>query len=1015
MTWDWFLLSFHSLGVFIATIILVIQIWFLIVKKDKTYPTYWLIGLFTSFAVMLSGYVFAYSVYNPFSAYHRYMTIFTLFGQVCFLVFSYYFPKNDTPKESKVIIPIGFILAIGAYSHFVYNTFKMEKIYNFEAHAYNFDFGAQTAMIILLIFLLSLQVLLRKTIRYSEYDGRFKKWLIKPGEANLSFYIKHYFSRFIVGFIKFLFPRGKEAKAVKTFFIVLVLLIVTAITNVLNKAGILSYEYYAMYYSNSTLIICFVMLMAYINSSGEPTTFMVKLVGISLVAVLLVIGFVSNITLYLSESDYDNQRVAQITAQKHNIVTSNYSELPSEIRYILKKPMNVEPFGRKLELLYVANDENISQELIDDNEKKSNAFLIKEKKTQLQKKNPKLSAEELESKSIEEFKKSRQYKNLFESLSEENKRLYREAGNHYTYFDIKEGQERYEVGFSYKEYRIHTHKNSLKLFIVTIVTTILVLILFPIFFESSLTKPLNQLLRGVHKVNLGNLDVVVPIKVQDEIGFLSSSFNSMVASIKQAKEELQDYANTLEEKVEERTKEVQEKMNEVQALKIQQDGDYFLTSLLTKPLFINANKSEIVKVDFIIRQKKNFEFRNKAAELGGDVCITGNLKLGKQNKFRRYTMAMNGDAMGKSMQGAGGSLVMGVVMNSIMARSASGGKILDTTPEKWLTDAYNECHSVFKSFNGSMVLSATVTLIDDSTGDMFYWNAEHPFSILYRDAKASFIEEDLQLRKLGLESEYEFKVRRFKLLPGDVLLLASDGRDDIDLTPNEPVRTINDDESLILGIVEEAKCDLDLIEKILRKKGNITDDLSMVKVMYNEGLVEIPQEEFAQDPTPVAVNETSNLLDVSEAYLLGRQLYQEGKIQDSLEVLGKGFLRNDSNPKLNKLLGLISFKAKNYHLASHSIGKYIEHDPRDEEMCYYLSLSLKKTGNYFTSLETARRVYELNPNNVNNLVNLSDLYRISGNKLNAKVFSEKALAVDANNKNALRLLAMILESEKNLA
>lgn len=31
-------------------------------------------------------------------------------------------------------------------------------------------------------------------------------------------------------------------------------------------------------------------------------------------------------------------------------------------------------------------------------------------------------------------------------------------------------------------------------------------------------------------------------------------------------------------------KEVQEKMEEVQNLKIQQDGDYFLTSLLAKPL-----------------------------------------------------------------------------------------------------------------------------------------------------------------------------------------------------------------------------------------------------------------------------------------------------------------------------------------------------------------------------------------------------------------------------------------------
>ena len=104
---------------------------------------------------------------------------------------------------------------------------------------------------------------------------------------------------------------------------------------------------------------------------------------------------------------------------------------------------------------------------------------------------------------------------------------------------------------------------------------------------------------------------------------------------------MQDYAANLEEKVKERTKEVQEKMEEVQKLKVQQDGDYFLTSLLAKPLFFNANKSNFVTTEFIIHQKKRFEFRNKSADLGGDICITGNLKFGSPEKFRRYTMAMN--------------------------------------------------------------------------------------------------------------------------------------------------------------------------------------------------------------------------------------------------------------------------------------------------------------------------------------------------------------------------------------
>ncbi|EMG12330.1 stage II sporulation protein E [Leptospira interrogans serovar Grippotyphosa str. LT2186] len=193
---------------------------------------------------------------------------------------------------------------------------------------------------------------------------------------------------------------------------------------------------------------------------------------------------------------------------------------------------------------------------------------------------------------------------------------------------------------------------------------------------------------------------------------------------------------------------------------------------------------------------------------------------------------MNGDAMGKSMQGAGGALVMGVVMNSIMARSAANNRILDKTPSEWLEDVYNEIHAVFKSFNGSMVISATIFLIEEESGKCFYFNAEHPFTVLYRDGKASFLEEGLQLRKLGLDSEFDFQVRTFELKKGDVLILGSDGRDDIDLTPEETVRTINEDENLFLVNVEKGKGNLEDIESEIRKHGELTDDLSLLKVEF---------------------------------------------------------------------------------------------------------------------------------------------------------------------------------------
>jgi tetratricopeptide (TPR) repeat protein len=352
-------------------------------------------------------------------------------------------------------------------------------------------------------------------------------------------------------------------------------------------------------------------------------------------------------------------------------------------------------------------------------------------------------------------------------------------------------------------------------------------------------------------------------------------------------------------------------------------------------------------------------------------------------------MVMNGDAMGKSMQGAGGSLVMGVVMNSIMARSASNKRILDITPEKWLTDVYLETNSVFKTFNGTMVLSATVALIDDITGKMFYWNAEHPFSVLYRDETASFIEPGLRLRKLGLESEYEFAVYEFQMEPGDVFLLASDGRDDIDLTPTEAVRTINDDEMVFLQVVEEAGCDVDTMVKILKSKGDITDDLSFVKVSFQEDRVGMGPllESSLSDSAPITTTDTRNtevIEKLNKLYQDSKRLYLSGEILAAKERMEEAFSLDRNVPKLNKLYGLLSFKTKDYEKTVKLLSEYLSKEMGEDDLYYYLSIAHKKLGNIQDALNSALKGFEFGPKNISNIVNISDLFRIQGDKEQAK-------------------------------
>jgi HAMP domain-containing protein len=1020
----WLYFSYNSVGVFAAFLILFIMQIYLFTKKDKTPPTYWLAGTFFGFSILLFGYTFAYSVFSPSGAYHRYMTVcFTLFANVCYTGFGYYFPRNDRPREAKIVLPIAFTIAALASFEFIFRTISMEKFYNFTSHTYNFDYGGGTAVVILLTQFLAFIILARKTIRYSSYDGRFINWLIKPDSA--SGYPKFILARFLVGWIKFLNPKGKDAHAAKSFAKSIMILLTIAICNVLNKNGIISYDLYALIFSNLTLFACFYIFITYLNNSPEPTSFMVKLVGVSVVTVVFVLGYISNITLSISEEDYDNQRKAQIQGVKQEIINRHYDLIPNEIEYILVKPANADIFDKTYTAEFIRTPDSLTSELINTGFDKYRTFNIKEQLTKVLKEHKRnilkdTPTEEETEEALNRFKNTRVYKNLVKDNSIELNRLYREAGNLYVHYDFIIENAKYEIGFSYHEYRKHTHKNVSKVFILIFITVIIVLVLFPRIFQTSLVRPLNNLLDGVKKVNEGDLSIEVPIKVHDEIGYLSESFNSMVGSIRQARNELQDYADNLEEKVVERTKEVQEKMEEVHKLKVQQDGDYFLTSLLAKPLFFNANKSKRVTTEFLIRQKKKFEFRNKSADLGGDICITGNLRFGTQNNHRRYTMILNGDAMGKSMQGAGGSLVMGVVINSIMSRSASNNRILNSTPEQWLTDLYNEVNSVFKSFNGTMVISATVFLVDNINGQAYFFNAEHPSSILYRDGVASFIESELTLRKLGLDSEFEFKVHNFKFEDGDVLILGSDGRDDIDLTPNDAIRTINEDENMILRIVEEAKGSIQEIENILLTKGTITDDLSFLKLVYQGSSVEESDSIRIHSPVQTSKERTinddhiidldkepENTYNITEIYQESKALYQKGDVNKALEILMSAYSIDPSNQKLNKLLGLISFKGKDYATAVDVLSKYLQQDPDTEEMWYYLSLSQKRLGNYLGSLEASRKVFEIQPENINNLVNLSDLYRLTGKFSEAREYSEKVLQIDPENQNAKKILDYI--------
>jgi len=121
----------------------------------------------------------------------------------------------------------------------------------------------------------------------------------------------------------------------------------------------------------------------------------------------------------------------------------------------------------------------------------------------------------------------------------------------------------YQALFSLDEANRPVHRHGLTMSAVVILASLFILIIFPLFFRASILAPLDRLLSGVERANAGDLNVAVPITSDDEIGFLTRSFNDLVASIKaemagrkETAAALRELAGTLEQRVASRTHEL---------------------------------------------------------------------------------------------------------------------------------------------------------------------------------------------------------------------------------------------------------------------------------------------------------------------------------------------------------------------------------------------------------------------------------------------------------------------------
>ncbi|MBL8020858.1 MAG: SpoIIE family protein phosphatase [Leptospirales bacterium] len=1020
-----FFLNFFAVSILIGAVFYLLVslfIFFGIAEKSKATVVLGFAFLFSG--ILALAYVPAYSIYEPWIAYHRWFTVSAaLLAHPAYGQLLYYYPSERYMRTARAVLAIQLLVALGVTGTFVYVSLSRPLIYTFAGHLWDIDIDTMSRVVAGAIVL------------------------------NITHFV-------IVGIVHLIRRKGERLRFAGIYFSMMFAVLVPTITNALSRDGLMTRDLHQTILVLMSIAGLFVALMVYLNTTTDKTTFMAKIIGVSLVTFMLLMVLNSFYSFQDKEDAYDQLRVEQtsrlsidrqypvadleylltyeIDKNKFEFLRGNGGEIgPSgltdefintaiyerirsvrgedwrdQVRAILREaPPHAVAYTKILENNLASASspqallhrlDSMSQQIV------YRSIKIKEIPEAKFKEDVVKYAQKLPTdlvpfgEAITTFAQmqfanqadlKKEVLQLFVPFRGHGIRQYRkstERARHFTAFLHYDAAARkmYEAGYSYVEYRSFIHKVGLKLVGILFAGVLLIGVGFRFFFLGTLVRPLESLLSGVRRVNAGDLGVQVKVAIADEIGFLTESFNGMVSSIKTAREKLERYADELEEKVRERTAELSETLRTVQELKHQQDGDYFLTSLLIKPLTRNLTQSQNVHVEFLIEQKKKFEFRKWKEEIGGDFCSAHSIEL----HSKKYTVFVNADAMGKSMQGAGGALVLGAVFESLMERTRSMPVLKNQSPERWIKNAFQELQNVFESFDGSMLVSMVLGLVDDETGLLYYINVEHPWTVLYRDGKAQFMEKEHLFRKLGVTGvSGQIQVVTFQLQPDDVLIVGSDGRDDLMMgTHPSGERIINEDEFLFLRVVEVSQGKLPQIRGHLIEHGSLTDDLSLIRISY-------------RTTQEANLDEDEKMQRLAQYHERAKQFAAGKQFAEAVHVLDEALELDSKSLKTIRMLVRVLLDQKDFEAAFAHAEDYIYLKPLDTDMIYLAAYLCKKLRRPHDAVEFGERVRLRAPGFVRNLINLAEVYRSLKNLNRAEKLVGEALRIEPENPRALRL------------
>jgi PAS domain S-box-containing protein len=515
-----------------------------------------------------AGYLISAIYDHPLAAYHRWITVISVIPGVIYMTrFFFMFPDLKAVMTGRILFYVQWAVSLAVSGFFCYSTYGTDTLFHFGGHYWDFSRDRLSFLVALII---------NGYIITMIFTGIWRIAVSKePDRINV----------------------------LLMFSCFLIITIFPGLFNAASRAGIIDRGVFQVVWNIVTVVGFFFTIIVYINITEDRTTFLAKIVGISMVTLLLMFQVLSFYFISDIERSYDRIQILKLERFFDNRnyrpddliyvnefspasgITALFAEQGSSAapqpatdyenallfasqaksgggsvnrKYLseITQNSNADRFPFLHLYLNIMNEKNISsisaEEFIRINRRISrklkyhavkisamaeNGFSDNLLKYISLNKDPdmKFHFEALRGLVQADAKTAKlSAAAAMKELRIPGTRTYWKGDNEslrYVVYLMPDdtGKKIREAAFSYNGYRQYIHAPAGNIKMIILVMVAVTLIIFPLFLLRSILSPLYTLVSAMKRVHKGDFTINVPVRVKDEIGYLSARFNKMVA------------------------------------------------------------------------------------------------------------------------------------------------------------------------------------------------------------------------------------------------------------------------------------------------------------------------------------------------------------------------------------------------------------------------------------------------------------------------------------------------------